>query len=148
MGIASSVAGDDCWNQLPDDARRALRISFAGPFPNGACKSLVSGDFNGDNLIDYALLVGAVTGAGDSAVVLVLKDQQWTLSAVRRWFGAATPTAMQLLPPGQYVRAGSILEELEPNEVPVLVAKRVGVDPAVCAAYEKRTLPGVGNRVG
>ena len=127
-GLMSPVASADCWSDLPGAARQGLHISLNGPFPMDAlCTSLVSADFNGDGQADYGLLVTSVEGVAEASLILVVKSDEWTLQVVRRWPGSAAPTSVRLVPAGRYLRAGSILEKLEYDEVPSLVAKRVGL---------------------
>jgi hypothetical protein len=137
LGLVSPLAGADCWSDLPSDATRGLRISLdALPFPNdGECKSLVPADFNGDGQTDYALLVNSAGAVPESALMLVAKAEQWTLTIVRRWSGSGSPTTLRLLPPGRYLRAGSILEPLGYGEVPTFVAKRVGLQAGSWAYF-------------
>jgi hypothetical protein len=138
-GFVSSVASADCWGDLPNGARQGLHISLNGPFPmDGSCKSLVSADFNGDGQADYALLVTSAEGVAEASLILVVKSDEWTLQVVRRWPGRAAPTSVQLLPAGRYLRAGSILEELEYDEVPRIVAKRVGLQAGSWAYFWQR----------
>ena len=136
VGFVPVVASGDCWSDLPSRARQGLHISLDGPFPlDSACKSLVSADFNGDGQTDYALLVASAGGVGESALILVVKSEEWTLQVVRRWSGRGSPTSVRLLPAGRYLRPGSILEELEYGEVPSLVAKRVGLQAGSWAYF-------------
>jgi hypothetical protein len=136
LGFAPLMASADCWSDLPNQARQGLHISLDGPFPmDSVCQSLVSADFNGDGQTDYALLVTSAEGAAESALMLVVKSEQWTLQVVRKWPGSASPTSVRLLPAGRYLRAGSILEGLEYGEVPSLVATRVGLQAGSWAYF-------------
>ena len=128
VGLMPPLVSADCWSDLPHQARQGMHISLGGPFPHdGVCRSLVSADFTGDGQEDYALLVTPAEGGAESALILVVKSEQWTLQVVRKWSGSSSPTSVQVLPAGRYLRPGSILEELEYGEVPSLVATRVGL---------------------
>jgi hypothetical protein len=139
VGLLPPLAIADCWTDLPSQATQGLHISRDGPFPHdGVCRSIVSADFTGDGQEDYALLVTPAEGDAGSALILVVKSEQWTLQVVRRWPPTASPTSVRVLPAGRYLRPGSILEALEDGEIPNLVATRVGLQAGSWAYFWQR----------
>jgi hypothetical protein len=125
--VDASHASSDCWTRVPREVRDALHISYPGLAPlDGACKSYVSADFIGDGRAAHAILMAPHDGAGESSLVVITKQDTWTLSVLREWAVGAAPRMLRVVPPGRYVRSGGLLETPEADEMSALTSRRPG----------------------
>jgi hypothetical protein len=116
--------------RLPS-SQDSLRTDVEGDKKGGGtgCLLVTSGDFDGDGLVDVALLLPSRKPGGPTLLVAARRRPggTWLIDALRSWDGDARGLFVSTVPPGEYATSEALPGSSEPNEVDRVVARYPGV---------------------
>ncbi|RIX39769.1 MAG: hypothetical protein D3M94_22380 [Rhodocyclales bacterium GT-UBC] len=161
-GAACAAEADPCRGAVPPALAEALRQRFPGfrvparsdesrdiP-PNVAsslrkagangCLSIASGDFDGDGLRDFAILLARETLSTDAKpvrlAVALRRGEGWSLDELPTWCSSIGWCHVAAVGPGTYKRTTSMDAPLEPAERKVVTLKHQGIASGAPEATE------------
>ena len=145
---AANDAGteDTCSRQVPPALQDLIRKRFPsmrmpsssdiaaanriGDLHDGGtgCTAVAEGDFDGDNLRDYAILLATKSSAGPTKLVVARrKGKGWSVQELKVWTSGIQSLYVSKSPPGEYQMTEAIEKATEPGEVEKLIAKHDAV---------------------